>query len=549
MLRRLAEELRFSPREAILRHVRLAEGLAADIDEDQSYPLEFVAFRVTAFRGERGEGGSVGGRSLLADLSAMVERWCEAAALTPEELREGEWDDPDALAARWNVARKTIDRWRRSGLVARRLTLPGGGRSLAIMRGVSEAFARRRERELARASAFSRIDAALAGRMVRRAERYQRVFGCSAHAAAGRLAARFGRSPEAVRALLVRSAAERGSLSHRPPIGVPERRVLARAARRGIDPDWLARRTRRTPAGVRRAIAVERMAALRAMIERGELSAPVSPVFSRPDAAEVLLAPEVVRSRLDLAPESDLAGFLAWCRRRAVPVAAEDRVIRGAECFLLHRVRETVAGLRAGNPEATLLDRAETDLRWAWLLRARVARGYWAVALDAAESRIGGPAEALGAVRCAAMLGELGAALRDAADHFDPFRTGDAVPRLAGAVSLAASRRAGRWSLRGEPAARAAAMIPAGVPIVDWTLSIASWAAGVLPPARVLAAARADAGLAVLRDRLGLGVGPPETLGEIAVRTGEGTTTLARRERRELRLALGLPATPARRGG
>jgi hypothetical protein len=245
VLEKLAHDLRFAPREALVRDVARVEELAGDIDPAGSYPEDFVIFRITGYRPTSSAPELLKGAALLADLSALAERMSEAAGMSSAELGTDEWVALDALAERWNVSRKTLDRWRREGLIARRV-LGGAGRpALVVMNSVVERFAAGHGAAIARAGGFSRIPPELESRMLRRARVYRARFGCSLNQAAVRLAERFGRSPEAVRQLLkrhdARAAAERGE-------AVPDRGVDHAARTPGV----LARVAARARSGVDR---------------------------------------------------------------------------------------------------------------------------------------------------------------------------------------------------------------------------------------------------------------------------------------------------------
>src|SRR5688572_23587481 len=93
----LARQLRFTPREALLRDIQRAEALASQIGPDAVYEEDWIVGQVTGYRPKMDNPASVVGQALLADLSAFVERLSAAATLTPADLPPGSVE-PDTLA-------------------------------------------------------------------------------------------------------------------------------------------------------------------------------------------------------------------------------------------------------------------------------------------------------------------------------------------------------------------------------------------------------------------------------------------------------------------
>ncbi len=241
----LARQLRFAPREALLRDVERAEALAGVIRGDHFYDEAWIVEQVTGYRPTLEAPATVVGGALLSDLSGFVERLSEAARLTAEDLPAG-WLDPDALAARWSLSRKTLDRYRKRGLCARRIVGPDAKVRLAFVPEVIAAFEAAQQGAIRRAGGFSRISVEDEARMIRRAARYRAWFGCTLNEAAKRLAKRFGRSLEAVRQVLQRHDRENPSRRIFTEPGPPDagfERVAWRAWRRAIDPGLLATRS------------------------------------------------------------------------------------------------------------------------------------------------------------------------------------------------------------------------------------------------------------------------------------------------------------------
>lgn len=541
----LARQLRFAPAETLRRQLERAEALAADIDPDLNYPEDWVVFRITGYRPETSdEPATLVGAALLAEMSALVERLSDAARLRWDDPRAGPTLDPAQLCERWNVSRKTLDRYRRRGLIARRVVGENGKPRLAFPLDAVERFEARERERIDRAAGFTRIDPDLEARMIRRASVYRRRAGCTLNGAALRLARRFGRSHEAVRQLLRRhdAAAETPIFSGPAPL-TPRRRAAAwRALRRGIPPAKIARRYQRTRGSIIRAVNVERTRRLRELA----LHPPHAPAD-----ASVLAAPAAT-SGLGAPGETDLLRLIETARRAEPPPAPAERARVAAHHHLLARAAAAIAALSPDAPSGAALDAIETDLRWAARLKAELVRSQLALMVRTLEGILGRPPELVRGTTLLPLVEASIAAIADAAAALDPARGG----RLAAPAGLAIQRAAAAWARAhsaelGRLPGRAAPALPSGIPIEDWTRRIAPWqlepaahgppVRGWLEPdARVRAALpRLDAdAAALLARRYGWDGAPPSTLAQLAQERGTTVMKVAEAERRAIRAAL-----------
>lgn len=527
----LGEQLRFGSRKTLLRQLERIEELAAQIEDDGVYPEDFVVFRVTGYRPESGRQRMLPGAALRGDLSALAERLSESAALTEQDLG-GPVETVASLTARWGVTRRTLERYRRLGLVARRVDLGSGRRALVFSRAGVEAFERMQGARLGRAARFSRIEDDELERLWSRAVRYRARTGWSLNRVAQRMSARSGRSADGLRRALRRMDRSRGQGVFPEP-GPPTRRerdLAVRAAARGIEPALLARRLGRRKSAVIRAHHDARAELLR------DLS--LSP--GRPGENDAVLRSEPARTGLGVDVPTDLAGLIAQMRERIVPVAFEERARAAAYRVLVARAAAGIAAFPSASVSGAALDAVETDLRWASMLKAVLVRSQLTLGIETLEQRIGGPVDSLAPVRATSLCLGVISVIAEAVDRFDPSRGG----RLAAPVGLAVSRWCAGVSDVAVPpeAGRAARRAPSGVAVADWTRAVAPWQAWLLPDARVPAVLRrlGDHDRALLTARFGLGGAVPRTLESIAAETDKRALHLARAERRAVREALRL---------
>lgn len=546
LLADLCRQLRYAPADALRRDLERAERLAAEIDPSREYPDDWMIFRVTGYRpGDREPAGVVQGRAVLADLSAFVERLSDAARLDEAELRAAGAVGVAELAAKWNVSRKTIDRLRREGLVARRARSVRGRRVLLFLAATIAAFESRHGDRLREAGGFTRIEPDAETRILRRAHAYRRRLGWSLNRAAARLAERFGRSHEAVRQLLRRAdiaRAESGQpvvFEGRGPLRASSRGELEARWRRGEDPAEIARRLGHPRAAVQRAINLARAERLRGLLDAGVLPPPTGPVPppGPTPSDSALRAPQATRD-LGTPGVTDLSAFLSSARRREAFSPVREAALSAAHQALRRRAAAAISALSRLHPQSGPLDRIETDLRWAARLKAELMRPQLALVVETATTVVGVPPEELRSSACVSLLRALLSALADSVDHHDPHKGG----RVAGAAALALSRAAARW-LKDQAVApaplrpRASTRIPEGIPFDDWTLAVAPWQTWLDADARLRAAAMPPRARGILAARLGWDGRPPRTLDELAAELGVARVTAPALERRAWREA------------
>ena len=525
----LARQLRSSRPEVIRRQLERAEALAAEIDPAVNYPEDWVVFRVTGYRPEIAEPAMFVGEALLSDLAPLAERLSAAARLDASDLEPGRYLDAGELCARWRVSRKTLDRYRRRGLPARRVLGGNGKTRLAFALAAVEQYERRWGSPGAREKTVTRIAPGVEARIVERAGRYQRA-GLSLNAAAARLARRHGRAHETIRQLLRRHEARSPVFAEAGPLTDRQRRFAERAARLAFEPGEIGARLGRSRASVHRVINDARVERLRG------LGLPVVAGKGKRGAAADPLEPEPVRTGLGAPGEPDAASLLFAARRGEVPVGFVERSRASAYRFLVARAGRGIAMLPAHGAGATALDAIETDLRWAARLKAELVRSLLPLLIRTIESSLGRPAEELRAAALRPLLLASLAALAEAVDQHDPAEGG----RLAAPAGMALSRAVPPFvKEHAAHAGRASSRLAVSVPMPDFTRGVAPWQAWLEPDRRVaMALARLDEpSRRVVSERFGFG-GPPVTIAELARRLGTTPMRAARMERAAVRAAL-----------
>lgn len=604
-LQRLESQLRFSPKEKLLADISRAEGLAVGIDDDQKYPEDYIAFRITGYRIDTGtDAVLVEGEELRNELSAFVERLCDAGKVTVEDFDPSQLIDADELCNHWNMSRRTLVRMRKRGLVGRRLLAPDGKPRVMFDRSMVRAFEAANQDQISRAADYSRISPEDEEQIIKRAGRYKKYLGWSLNMAAERIAERFSRSHEAIRQVLKRYEARAKEASERskagmvlededlPPVIFDEaepltnqrREVVYRAWRLGLDPNLMSVKFRRSRPALRRAIAMARAGRLIEWAQDGffgempegevgedgftlrsesiaheskgdeqaarALSAAIlngtaGPKQRKLTPANPLDAAPVVTGLSRPVPRT-INGFIAEARTAGPVVAIEEKARVAAYHYLRSLALREVLGLHRLFPRTSSLDLIETSLRWAARLKVEIIRGHLRSMIETVEVRSARSVEDLPRTSMPKMLIMGIQQIGEALDHFDPARGG----RLAGPVGLAMDKHAVRWLKEIKPPVvvgrlRASPLLPNTLDLPDWSLLVAHWQRWLEPHPNVKIAAESgvldDTTSRFLKRRMGWDGGPPRTLAQLSEEFGFTLVRASMFEQRALYAAVKAP--------
>ncbi len=414
VLEELAHELRFAPPEAARKHLVRAEELAAEVLGDLAggrvlaYPRPWVLFRLTGLTGVAVASGddepeTIAAEALLADLSALVERLCVAAKLTVRDTTggPGAWLGVPELCERWGVTRKTIERHRRAGLIARRV-LVGKGRARLL---------------------FS--------------EKTVRAFE----------AAQTRRAPE-------RRGTGSGDVSAQPPRRRRSSREALDQLEDGVSLSEIARETSRSRSNVQRlalSARADRLVSILPLLAPAKTHEPFVADLLRRQAR--VLAAEPARRGLGAPLPIGVDAILDAAASHGVILGAVERARAEAYACLKARAHAAILALPRERPRVQDqqlddgsirlgLDRIETDLRWAARLKVELVRQELPLVVRTVENVLAPiTLRSLPPAMAEQVMGEALAQAVEAVEHFDVSKGG----RLAAPVGLAVTRAATTW--------------------------------------------------------------------------------------------------------
>jgi RNA polymerase primary sigma factor len=261
----LARQMEFTPTEARAAQVAAAEQLLHSIEPGKAYPLDFITFKITGFHPKGTRLEELAGMALQHDLGLLVECVSETLDVRTTSLSEPVLMIED-VTQRFNVTSKTIQRWRRRGLPARRFVFPDGKRRVGFLISSVERFFATHRDQVARGTNFSQVDDLERDEILRRARRLATQCQCCVNEISRRIARKLNRSPATILHTIRKhdqeNAAQAIFVEAPTPISDEERVRLARLYRRGVAIKVLAKRTCRPRSAVYRVLLEERIAKL-----------------------------------------------------------------------------------------------------------------------------------------------------------------------------------------------------------------------------------------------------------------------------------------------
>ncbi len=271
-------------------YVDATEALSQIITTDGRYPYEFVVYRITGYRGSRTlpAGDAMDGGVLSSDLATLILDLCDSFPLHCDVYSEP-LHSIESLARRFNVSTKTIQRWRRDGLIARRVIFPDGKRRVGFLESSVNWFVNDRKSKIARSTKFTQLTAAERADIIVRSRRMARFTQCSLSEVSRRLAARMNRAVETVRYTIRKHDLENPSDAIFPHLAAPlddkDKSIIHRCYIQNVPVTSLAERFGRTRGSIYRII--------NEMQARQLISQPITymhnPQFDLPNADDLIL--------------------------------------------------------------------------------------------------------------------------------------------------------------------------------------------------------------------------------------------------------------------
>jgi RNA polymerase primary sigma factor len=258
----LARQMAFTPQDVRLAQINAAEDLLHTIDPNKAYPPEFLTFRITGYHPRTRSEEMLAGLAVQHDLGLLIEQISDTLDVRTESLNQPVLSIED-VTERFNVTSKTIQRWRRKGLPARRFLFPDGKRRVGFLLGSVERFFSGHREQVARGTNFSQIDDKERDGIISRARRLAAQCGCCSQEIARRIARKLDRSPLTILHTIRKFDQEHPAEAVFPeapqPVSDTERQRILRGYRRGLAIAHLAKRAGRPRSAIYRVVLDERI--------------------------------------------------------------------------------------------------------------------------------------------------------------------------------------------------------------------------------------------------------------------------------------------------
>ena len=333
-LAQLLVQLRFTPQKQRRKQLDSAEKLLAIIKSDREYPFEFVCFRITGFYPKAlPEQQPIKGDELAEDLRIFIAKLSGQLALTAAEQDQKVYTIEE-LAAYSDVSTKTIHRWRKRGLIARKFVFDDGKKRFGFLQSAVDKFLSENPDLITKAKIFKRLTKKEKQLIIKQARALSAKTTLSRYQIIGRIAAKLGKAHETIRYTLLNyeKANPDKPISHEPPgvISPAEAAELYKIFKQGCGVEELMRRFSRTKSSIYRIINQQRA---RALLAR-KIEFVASDVFLEENARQRFLAKPVNVEKplspksiepLELAGESLLPEYLQALRD--TPVLNREREV------------------------------------------------------------------------------------------------------------------------------------------------------------------------------------------------------------------------------
>ena len=202
-LDQLLAQLRFASEKQRLKQLDAAEKLLMLIDKDREYPFDFVCFRITGFQ-PRGlpEQPPIQGSQLAKDLHIFTSRLSSQLARPVNEQSEKVYR-VEQLADLFGVSTKTIHRWRRHGLTARKFIFDGGKKCLGFTQSALDRFIEENPELIGKSKVFDRLTKNQKQQIIKQAANLAADTKLSRHQVINKIAAKTGRAHETIRYTII----------------------------------------------------------------------------------------------------------------------------------------------------------------------------------------------------------------------------------------------------------------------------------------------------------------------------------------------------------
>jgi RNA polymerase primary sigma factor len=199
----LLMQFRFASQKQRRKQLNAAEKLFEVIDKKKDYPFEFVCYRLTGFHPKDESAGQlIKGNELAEDLQIFISKISGQLA----ELAAGQGEKVytiEELAKLFSVSTKTIHRWRKRGLIARKFIFSDGKKCFGFLQSMVDKFTGANPDLTAKAQTFGRMTAKQKQQIIKQAAKLAAATKLSRYQIINQIAAKTNKAHETIRYTLL----------------------------------------------------------------------------------------------------------------------------------------------------------------------------------------------------------------------------------------------------------------------------------------------------------------------------------------------------------
>ena len=190
------QQIRYAPHEVKLQQMEAAEQLVGELKVETSYTWKSICKKITSYKPKNYPDLLVDGEDAIHDLGLFVEELSDSADLDSESADETVLT-VEEVSRLYSVSTKTVDRWRKRGLISRRFRF-GKRKRVGFYASSLDRFASTHGEEVERGSRFTQLTDDERATIVEQARLMARRGGCPTEISR-RLARKLDRSAETIR--------------------------------------------------------------------------------------------------------------------------------------------------------------------------------------------------------------------------------------------------------------------------------------------------------------------------------------------------------------
>jgi len=265
-LAQLLIQLRFMPQKHRRKQLDATEKLLTLIDRDKEYPFDFVCFRITGYH-PKGlpEQPLIKGDELAEDLRIFISKLSGQLARPVADQKQKVYTI-EQLAESFGVSTKTINRWRKRGLLTRKFIFDDGRKRFGFLQSAVDKFIEKNPNLVSRAKTFTQLTNKEKQLIIKKASALAAKTKMSRYQVINQVAKQIGRAHETVRyAILSYEKANPQKHIFSKPFGVinpPEAAELYKLFKQGCSINELMGRFNRSKSSIYRIINQRRARAL-----------------------------------------------------------------------------------------------------------------------------------------------------------------------------------------------------------------------------------------------------------------------------------------------